>query len=555
MPIANVKQQFETRCISSLAKVFADEELRERPFRKASALANETYSFQVAYRSSRLLKSLTVEVESPLKRYITFRRVGLVPVELPIYGDHDENVLRSTPGLYPDPLYPIGPGQPAAALPYQWRSIWITVRLDGMAEPSVYPIRCTFSSDEGRIGEETFELTVLPAQLPRQRLIHTEWFHADCLSTCYREDAFSERHWELIENYVECCVRHGMNMILTPLFTLPLDTEVGGERPTLQLVDVEKSGQTYRFGFDKLQRWVELCDGCGIRYFEFSHLFTQWGAKHAPKIVALENGEPKRIFGWETDATGEEYAGFLAQFLPELVQFIKRHGLAGRSYFHVSDEPHKEHLAWYESASSLMDRHVGDFPIIDALSDFDYYERGLVRKPVAPTDRIGVFLENEVPELWAYYCCSQYKRVANRFICFPSARNRILGVQLYKHNIAGFLHWGFNFWFTQYSKYAVNPFQNTDSGFAFPAGDGFLVYPGADGKPIESLRLEVLYDALQDLRALELLESRIGRAATVELLEEGLERPITFTDYPADAEWLLDCRERINQAIYRSCAR
>ncbi|UUZ79355.1 DUF4091 domain-containing protein [Paenibacillus sp. P26] len=421
--------------------------------------------------------------------------------------------------------------------------------MDGKVEPSVYPIRCIFSIDEGRTCEETFELIVLPERLPGQRLIHTEWFHADCLATYYGEDVFSERHWELIGNYAECCVRHGINMMMTPLFTLPLDTEIGGERPTLQLVDVEKSGQSYSFGFDKLQRWVELLGRCGIRYFEFSHLFTQWGAKHAPKIMALEHGEEKRIFGWETDAAGEEYAEFLGQFLPALVEFIKRNGLESRSYFHVADEPKEEHRASYESACSLMRRYLGDFPIIDALSDMDYYEKGLVTKPIPPTDRISVFLEKKVPDLWTYYCCLQYKQVANRFMCFPSARNRILGMQLYKYEIEGFLHWGFNFWFTQYSKSAVNPFQNTDSGFAFPAGDGFLVYPGADGRPIESLRLEVLYDALQDLRALEPLESRIGRAATVELMEKGLERPITFTDYPRDSEWSLSCRERINQAI------
>nr|WP_246608628.1 DUF4091 domain-containing protein [Paenibacillus agaridevorans] len=141
--------------------------------------------------------------------------------------------------------------------------------------------------------------------------------------------------------------------------------------------------------------------------------------------------------------------------------------------------------------------------------------------------------------------------MSNRFFCFPSARNRIIGVQLYKHNIDGFLHWGYNFWYTQYSGKPIDPFLVTDAGLAFPSGDAFLVYLGAEGA-IESIRMEVLYEGLQDLRALRLLERLSGSEATLQLLEEGTASPITFSDYPREAEWLLQVRERVNRAIARA---
>jgi hypothetical protein len=130
----------------------------------------------------------------------------------------------------------------------------------------------------------------------------------------------------------------------------------------------------------------------------------------------------------------------------------------------------------------------------------------------------------------------------------PSARNRILGMQLYKFNIQGFLHWGYNFWYSQYSRKPINPYQVTDADKAFPSGDAYLVYPGEQG-PIESLRLKVLYDALQDLRSLQLLEMMMGRKQVLELLEEGLDSEINFSQYPRNPEWLLAKREQINQAI------
>ena len=165
---------------------------------------------------------------------------------------------------------------------------------------------------------------MIQAELPEQKLLHTEWFHTDCLATLYNVEVFSGEHWRRIEQFVQTAAKHGMNMILTPIFTPPLDTEVGGERPTVQLVDVEKSGEAYSFQFEKLKRWVDLCKKQGIKYFEFSHLFTQWGAKHAPKIVGYENGEFKKFFGWETDATSLEYRGFLQQFLPSLINLLTR---------------------------------------------------------------------------------------------------------------------------------------------------------------------------------------------------------------------------------------
>jgi hypothetical protein len=539
----------ETRCLSSLEKVFPDEELHAVTYKRGSALRGETYTFQVAYRANALSKYISVSVDSPLQEQITLRSVGLAPSEVPCFNGHDDNILRKTPGLYPDPLYPIEQLQGVTGMYNQWRSVWITVELEEHTGEGLYPINIRFSRETGELlAEEGFELEVVNASLPPQTLIHTEWFHSDCLANYYGVEVFSEAHWGIVEQYVQTAVRHGINMILTPLFTPPLDTQVGGERLTVQLVDVKKFGDTYTFGLDRLQRWVDMCNRAGVRYFEFSHFFTQWGAKHAPKIMAEENGEYKRIFGWETDSTGEAYKGFLNQFLPVLVKFIREQDLTIRSYFHISDEPTLDVIPWYRSASDLVRAHLGEFPIIDAISNYEYYELGLVKRPIPANNHIEPFLEKEVPDLWTYYCCSQYRGVSNRFFNMPSARNRVIGIQMYKFQIAGFLHWGYNFWNSQYSITSIDPYRSTDAGCGFPSGDAFLVYPGDNG-PIESIRMEIFYEGLQDMRALQLLESLIGRDKVLKMIEDGLQEVLTFSKYPTDAAWLLKLRESINLAI------
>ncbi|MDR6549303.1 DUF4091 domain-containing protein [Paenibacillus qinlingensis] len=550
------KVTFQTISLSSLSKVFADEAPSEGALKQASVLKGETFAFQVAYTSDHLLKNIRVEVNSTLGVPFTTRTVGLVPSEMPCYADHDSHVLRTTAGLYPDPLYPLE-AKTVTSLPGQWRAIWMHVDVDATTLAGTYKVNVSFNSPEGELlGEEVLELTILEATLPKQKLIHTEWFHVDCLATHYKVPVFSEEHWHRIGQFIETAVKHGINMILTPIFTPPLDTAVGGERPTVQLIGVKvvegrsiDSKTTYAFDYANLERWVALCQSRGVEYFEFSHLFTQWGAKHTPKIMATLNGVEQRIFGWETDAAGEAYAHFLEQFIPDLDRAIQKLGIASCSYFHVSDEPTEAHFESYKKASDLVRKLLPpEYPIIDALTDISFYERGIVQKPIPSNDHIEPFLKAGVPDLWTYYCCVQYKEVSNRFFNMPSARNRILGLQLYKYGIQGFLHWGYNFYYSQYAIKPLNPFQVTDALHAFASGDSYLVYPGETG-PIESIRMEVFFEALQDLRALQLLETLIGKESTIALIEEGLTEPITFSVYPRSTAWMLEVRERINQAI------
>ena len=76
-----------------------------------------------------------------------------------------------------------------------------------------------------------------------------------------------------------------------------------------------------------------------------------------------------------------------------------------------------------------------------------------------------------------------------------------------------------------------------------------MVYPGKNGKPLNSLRHLVFNDAFQDLRALKLLESLTSREYVLNLIEQGLDVPLSFRTYPHEQEWLLGLRERVNNDL------
>ena len=541
---------------SPLVKIFPEQGPIKPEYSAFSALRGETASFQAAYKGNNTSREeLSLRVNSPLSPYIRVRSVELSPSAYPCHAETDSGYLRTAPGLFPDYLRELTDSR-VLLIAGQWRSLWVDAELPPDCPRGLYPIEISLSDKNGdQLCAASAQITVIGAALPAQKLIHTEWFHGDCLADYYGVPALSEGWWGIAASFIKTAVKRGINMILTPAFTPPLDTAVGGERTTVQLVDVTVNDGSYVFGFGNLRRWIDLCQSMGVQYFEMAHLFTQWGAKAAPKVMAYKDGRYQRIFGWDAPAVGGEYTRFLSQYLPTLTDKLREWGVAEKTYFHISDEPSVAHLNDYVAAKNSVKAYLDGFVIIDALSSYEFYKSGAVEKPIPSNDHIQTFIDNNVPGLWTYYCTGQYLNVSNRFFALPSARNRVIGAQMYKYKIEGFLHWGYNFYNSVNSVSHINPFAVTDGDGAFPSGDAFLVYPDKNGAPGESIRIMVFHEALQDLRAFELLESLAGREFVLGLIEEGADMPVTFGEYPRGDEYVLNLREMVNREIEKRVTR
>ena len=544
-----------TKLISSLEKCFLDENIEDKAQKNHfTMLRNERLSFQIAYTvlddpsaPEFFANRIAVEIQGKLAPYTTIRECVCVPVHKPTFQGSQGALLRTEAGLYPDLLRPLHFDHGICAPAGQLRSLWIDIELPPAYPSGTQTVSIVFSENHEQVASETATIRIKDAMLPPQTLIHTEWFHTDSIANYYRVPPFSEEHWTILSSFLKTAVRNGINMILTPILTLRADTYVGGERLTTQLIDIERmSDGTYVFDFGKLERWINLCLDCGVQYFEMPHLFSRGGTS-TPKVIVKIGEERVKLFDWNTDPLGEEYASFLRQFLPAVVGVFQKRDLHRQCFFHISDEPHPEHLAQYLRCKALVKPYIGDCPIIDALSDIRFFESGAVEKPIPVTSKIEPFLKANIPGLWAYYAAS-HSKTSNRLHAMPLSRTRILGVQLYYYHIEGFLHWGYNFYNNLRSYDPINPFLCTD-GEGYVGGDTFLVYPGDDKTAWESLRSNAMREAMDDIRALQLYESLFGREATEQLILEELDRPLTFTEYPTDPDYLLHLRERIAEAV------
>ena len=499
---------------------------------------NEPFSFQLAYRitdgsAAALPFYARVDSELPVNLYYA----ACVPV---IHADFPPLSPRQSPGLYPDILIPkaVNPpltkvktwgsercyeaGEKTALFAYNdsWQALWFAVNEDGAdVAPGQYRVGITlYSRGMEKVGTNELTVEVLDLTLPEQSLIYTNWFHYDCLADMYGVPLFSERYLEIMRDFVRKAVRNGMNMLLLPAFTPPLDTPVGMERMTVQLVGVKADGDGYTFDFSLLKRFLDLCREDGVRYFEHSHFFSQWGAEHAPKVMGERDGETVQLFGWDTDAAGDEYIGFLRAYLTALRPFLKAEGLEDRVLFHISDEPGPRSIGQYSLLYGKLADLLEGCMVGDALSDPKFYESGAVRLPIASTPHVHQFL-GKGGHIWAYYTgAAVADGMSNRIIQMPPERNRSLGYQLWYNRIEGFLHWGYNFWYGELCFGQIEPFLTPCGGYP-NAGTSYCVYPARDGTAWQSVRQKVFAEGLTDMRALALLESLAGRRVCEDLVE------------------------------------
>ena len=551
----------KTKIVSSLEKAMLEDRIeRFQPLQRISVLRGERLSFQILHtfefdpesspysRNNAYAKLIAT---GELAKYATFREVGNVPVERPTLEKavNDNDYISKRPGLFPDILRPLRGGDTVCCTPFLLMSVWAEVNIPEDFAAGEYTITVELDAAEKSSSSASITVEVIDAPLPKEDIYLTQWFHCDSLAEYYNVEVWSERHWEIIENFARVASKNGINMLITPVFTLPLDTAIGGERLTTQLVGVKKDNGVYSFDFSLLDRWVAMCDRVGIKYFEVSHLFTQWGAKHAPKVMATVDGEYKRIFGWETDAVGPEYKEFIRAFLKEFIAHMKKNGNDKRCFFHISDEPHFDHLENYRAAKEMIEDIIEGYPLMDAMSNYDFWKLGLMNTPVPANNKIKPFLEAKVPNLWTYYCCSQFDKVSNRFIAMTSARNRSIGFQIYKYGIVGFLQWGYNFYSNWHSVNPINPYLVQDGDGWVSPGDAFSVYPDRNGEALESLRIIVFHEALQDIKAMKLLEKLTNKETVVKLIDEAIGTNVTFDTCAKNANQILSLRAKVNELI------
>lgn len=460
------------------------------------------------------------------------KRVGHVPVPQhnTVTPVDELDGVGYIPGYVPDVLWP---DTAHVAAPLKVHAYWIDVHVPAQTKAGVYRVNASLSLSGEMVKTLGFDVHVADVLAqPRRDFPVTHWFYADALCDWYKLDPWEPAFWPLFEKYVAHYVSVGNDTLYVPVCTPPLD---GVKRPT-QLLDVKRTGKDrYTFDWSNVDQWIRRAKKQGVKKFEWTHLFSQWGVAHAIRIYEKRKGEDVLLWPADEPAAGPVYRKFLAQFLPEFKKYLTKRKLMDMSFFHISDEPSEKHLQAYKTARSLIVELAPWMKTIDALSHVEFAE--LVDMPVSVISSVMDFKKANV-DCWCYFCCGPRDRYINRLLDTPLAKVRMTFWIAYALQMKGFLHWGYNYWHQCHQRNLIDPFTVSDGVKwpTWPHGDPFIVYPGPDG-PLDSIRARVFAQSLQDFALLQTLN--------IDPKDKRLAKLENFKDFPRDHNWTTKLRRQL----------
>lgn len=527
---------------TSLKRLYPNSPAGDAQLQPMLTARNARLSLQACFRNERINSVIVrCEVMGADDFHPRVRRVGFVPLRaLNTYVPADEvEGIGQIPGLCPDPLFP----EPTAHVgPHANGAFWISLFVPPDAKPGRREIKLRltlenefsytdFTRPKPWSVELPATLEIHPLTLqPRRDLPVTHWLSADSIWEYYKIEPCGERFWQLADAYIANLVAHGNDVVYTPLFNnrheiLP--------RPA-QLLRVHRTApDQYTFDFSDVGKWVQLALKHGASKVEFPHFFTPapTSGKHPQRI--FERGEKIGAMLWppEISAQSETYRKFLQQFLPQFKEFLEAEKVLDRSYFHCADEPDGPvQIADYRKARGMLKELAPWMEVMDAMSDPHFATERLSDMPIASIATAPAFTQAGCPA-WAYFCCGPRDAYLQRLLDTPLPKIRMAGWLFYKLGAKGFLHWGYNYWYIFCTAQMSDPFLDASVGAwpGLPAGDPFVVYPGADG-PIDSIRWEVFADSLQDYALLQ---------TAVITPDHPLLKPLgDYANFPKSEAWL-----------------
>ncbi len=158
-------------------------------------------------------------------------------------------------------------------------------------------------------------------------------------------------------------------------------------------------------------------------------------------------------------------------------------------------------------------------------------------------------------EVWFYTCCGPRYPFTNIMADDPLIAARLIGWQMYREQLDGFLFWGVNVWGRRGNEAPIDLSKGPrldwsictgGTQWAALQGDGVLLYPLPEG-PMGCIRLDNIRDGFEDYEYLWALEQARGDSEAVRALTEPVTR--SLTDYTYDPRVVLERRERIAEAL------
>ncbi|MDP4214547.1 MAG: DUF4091 domain-containing protein, partial [Bacteroidota bacterium] len=381
------------------------------------------------------------------------------------------------------------------------RPVWLSLDLPRTTDPGIYTgvVRVNAMNDSVQLHVRIIVRDqVLPP--PREWKYRLDlWQNPWVIAWYYHLQPWSDEHKALLKKHLQLYADAGGKYITTYGVHSPwADNSYWPEGGMIEWIKKKNGG--WRFDYKIFDTYVELAMQAGIDKAITLYTPVPWGNRF--RYLDESNGN----YVYATWPPGSEtYSDHWKAFLTDLKAHLQAKGWFERTYIGINESEMDQTLA----AINVVRAHSKDWKItyagnwhkeLDGLLDDYSFLYGMEPAPEALKQRAARGATSTF-----YVCCNPPK--PNNFVFSPPVEGRWISWYSAACGYNGFLRWAYDAW-------PEDP--SVDARFgSWPAGDCFLVYPGANS----SIRYEKLREGISDYEKIAILRRLVARSDNKEVKE------------------------------------
>jgi hypothetical protein len=214
------------------------------------------------------------------------------------------------------------------------------------------------------------------------------------------------------------------------------------------------------------------------------------------------------------------------KFVEAYTKFLKNKGWLDKALVELWDEPTDLEYPYIKERAERLKKIDPDLrlQLFAEGGPYDFFDRSTDKYGLnnliniwAPVNIIeSPETQAKGGEIWTYFCTLARESAPNFYIDCPAINQRSIAWYCWMYGVDGFEHWGSNYFWRNVKegkpmdqKWPNVPWDSRT--YYYFNGEGQLVYPGPDGVPYSSIRLENFRDGMDDYEYLFRLRELLAK--------------------------------------------
>jgi len=374
------------------------------------------------------------------------------------------------------------------------RPVWVLCNIPSTTEPGTYNGTIEVKSKNGR-SVLNISIKVQDQTLPKPhdwtyRL--DLWQNPWVIAEYYHVKPWSEEHKALLKKHLQLYADAGGTYITTYGVHSPWgDNEYSIEGGMIEWA--KRKDGSWKFDYNIFDQYVELAMSVGINKAITVYTPLPWGERFRYMNEATGNYVYEQWL-----PTSSEFKKNWDVFLTDLRSHLQKKGWLDKTYLGINENAMEQTLSAIkvikEHSRNWKITYAGDWhPELDTLLN-DYC---FVHGKEAGVETVKARASKGMTTTF-YVCCTP--SYPNNFLFSPPVEGRWISWYSAAHGYNGFLRWAYDAW-------PADPMRDGRFG-SWPAGDCFLIYPGANS----GIRFEKLREGIVDYEKIMILKKLAAKS-------------------------------------------